>query len=168
MNHEESDAETQALVDQLASDDMLQRMNARASLVQLGKSAVPAVATLASSEDDHVRWECAKTLSEIADASSVETLIQLLEDPEEGVRWDAAIGLIAIGRHAAAAPLLHAIIHRSSDYSILGGARHVMHEFSRSDGGALFRPVYEALNSFHARESAPVEAEKALHALENN
>lgn len=161
MSEHELSTDIDLLVCQLSSKDMLERMKAREALVEMGATAVPAVAALADAKDDHIRWECAKTLSEIADASSINTLIQLLEDSEEGARWDAAIGLIAIGQPAVT-PLLRAIIHRSVDRTIIAGARHVMHEFSKTPWGDFLRPVYEALNSFHASASAPVAADKAL------
>jgi HEAT repeat protein len=132
MSKHDTSPEVGLLVGQLSSKDMFERMKAREALVELGTTAVPAVAALADATDGHVRWECAKTLYEIADPSSVDTLIRLLEDSEEGTRWDAALGLIAIGKPSVA-PLLKAIIHRSVDYTIFAGARHVMHEFSKTD-----------------------------------
>lgn len=154
------------LVGQLASEDGLERMKARESLVEIGASAVSAVAEIADAKEGHVRWECAKTLSQIADPSSIDVLTRLLEDSEEGTRWDAALGLIAIGKRSVI-PLLHAIIDRSVDYTILLGARHVMHEFSRTEWGTSLQPVYEELNSFHPRESAPGAAYKALQEWES-
>jgi hypothetical protein len=167
MNEHESSTDIDLLVSQLSSKDMLQRMNAREALVEMGTPAASAVAALANAKDDHVRWECAKTLSQIADPSSVDTLVVLLEDSEEGTRWDAALGLIAIGQPAVT-PLLKAIIHRSTDFTIIPGARHVMHELSETQWGKFLRPVYEDLNSVVAREAAPDAAYKALQEWEYN
>lgn len=149
------------LVRQLCSGDMSVRMRARQSLVAIGAAAVPAICRLANSNNGRVRWECAKTLSEIADPAAIDTLIDLLEDSDEGTRWDASIGLINIGSEAVA-PLLKAIIHRSIDYTIICGARHVIHEFSKTPWGSMLGPLYDALNGYSPRESAPVEAGKAL------
>jgi HEAT repeat protein len=146
---------------------MVMRIRARESLVGIGSEAVPAICRLADARNDAVRWECAKTLSEIADPASIDTLIRLLEDSEDGTRWDAAIGLINIGKRAVV-PLLRAIIHRSTDYTIIGGARHVVHEFLKTPWGAPLQPLYEALNSTSARESAPVEAEKAIDLFDDS
>lgn len=165
MSKHETSSDIGLLVGQLSSNDMLQRMKARKSLVELGTTAVPAVAAMVANKDGHARWECAKTLAEIADPNSVDTLLQLLEDSEDGTRWDAALGLIAIGQPAVT-PLLRAIIHRSTDYTIISGARHVVHELLKNDWGAFLRPVYEALNSLQARESAPVAAGQALRSWE--
>jgi nucleotide-binding universal stress UspA family protein len=41
-----------------------------------------------------------------------------------------------------------------------------MHEFSKTEWGAFLLPVYENLNSFQARDSAPVAAEQALQEWE--
>ena len=109
------------LVEQLASRDVLKRMRARESLVKVGAKAVPSICRLADSENNEMRWECAKTLAEIADPKSIHTLIRLLEDPKEGTRWDAAVGLINVGSQAVE-PVLRAIIERSTDYTIIDGA----------------------------------------------
>ncbi len=165
MNQSTSDR-IEDLVEQLRCDDGVVRIRARESLVEIGSAAVPAICKLADAEKDVVRWECAKTLSEIGDPASIDTLIRLLEDSEEGTRWDAAVGLIKVGK-STVVPLLRAIIHRSTDYTIIDGARHVVHEFIRTSWGAPLKPLYEALNSTSARESAPVEADKALDLYEN-
>ena len=161
MNTHETSPDIESLVHQLASTDMAARVTAREALVELGSAAVPAVADLSSSSDDHVRWECAKTLAQIADPSSTGTLIQLLEDSEEGTRWDAGLGLIAIGQPAVT-PVLRAIIHRSTAYTIIPGARHVVQEFCKAKWGGFLKPVYAALSSHQARESGPVAAAQAL------
>ena len=93
------------------------------------------------------------------------TLIRLLEDSEPGVRWNAGVGLVAIGKNAVA-PLLLAIIDRSADFAIIEGARHVMHEYCRAPWGESLRPVYEALNSHEAGESAAMAAYNALQKWE--
>lgn len=160
MSHDLSPA-VDDLVKQLSSPDMVLRIRAREALVDVGAAAVPSICQLSETDNDHVRWECAKALAKIADPVSIDTLVGMLEDSEEGIRWDAAIGLINIGRRAVA-PLLRAIIHRSKDYTILVGSRHVIHQFSKAPWGESLQPVYEALNSFCARESAPVEAARAL------
>jgi hypothetical protein len=161
MSKQETSSVIESLVHQLASTDMAERVTAREALVELGGAVVPAVTALAHSQDDHARWECAKTLAQIADPSSIGTLIQLLEDSEDGTRWDAGLGLIAIGRPAVT-PVLRAIIHRSTDYAIIPGARHVMHEFCKAEWGGFLKPVYTALSSHQARESGPVAAAQAL------
>jgi hypothetical protein len=167
MSEHELSTDINLLLHQLSSKDMLERMKAREALVEMGRPAVSAVAAIANAKDDHVRWECAKTLSQIADPSSADTLIALLEDSEEGTRWDAALGLISIGQPAVT-PLLKAIIQRSAEFAIISGARHVMHELSKTQWGAFLRPVYEDLNSFVAREAAPVAAYQALQKWENS
>ncbi len=153
------------LVNQLSSKDASERIEACNELVMIGAAAVPAVAELADSPRDHTRWECAKILAEIADVSSVDTLIRLLEDSDPGARWDAALGLITIGKPAVA-PLLRALVHHSVDFTIIAGARHVMHEYCNNEWGEVLRPVYQELNSFEARTSAPVAAHLALQQWE--
>ena len=145
----------------LASHTAAERIRAREALVELGAPAATAVAPLAHSSDPQTRWECAKTLAEIAHPVSVDTLIELLEDYDDGIRWDAATGLIAIGPPAVA-PLLRAIIGRSKDHAIFPGARHVIHQMCKTEWGGYLQPVYEALKSSHPSASAPVAASKIL------
>lgn len=153
------------LVDRLSSKDMFERMEARAALVEAGANAVPAIVVLADSPRPQLRWECAKALAAIADVSSVDTLIRLLEDSDEGTRWDAALGLIKIGQPAVT-PLLRAVMDRSIGFAIVAGARHVTHEWSRTSWGGFLAPVYDALNRREATVSGPVAASRALEEWE--
>ncbi len=155
----------ESLISDLSSTEAIVRQRARHRLVSIGASAVSKVAALAESEDVHVRWECAKTLADIADPSSIATLIQLLEDKDRGITWDAALGLIAIGQPAAK-PVLQAVIDRTQHFSIVSGAHHVLHAMCKTSWGASLRPVYEALDSPEPSVTAPAEALKALEALE--
>ena len=161
MSTRETSPDIETLVSQLSSQDMVVRMKAREALVDVGRAAVPSVAALAEAEDSHTRWECAKTLAQIADPSSVDVLVRLLEDSDEGTRWDAALGLIAMGQPAVT-PVLRAIVHRSVDHTIIAGARHVVHAFCQAKWGEFLRPVYVALSGYQVRESAPVAALQAL------
>ena len=154
------------LVSNLSSDESIVRQQARHDLVRIGAPATEAIQKLADSDVGHVRWECAKTLAAIGDPASTDTLIKLLEDPDNGTVWDAALGLITIGKPAAK-PLLRAVIDRTSHFSIIAGAHHALHEMSENEWGASLKPVYEALHSSEPGASAPVAAAKALDAWED-
>ncbi|NQV25443.1 MAG: HEAT repeat domain-containing protein [Rhodopirellula sp.] len=151
----------QNLVAALASQDGLERQNARHALVDLGALAIPTITALATSDDDNTRWECAKTLAAIADPTSIQTLIELLEDSKSGTRWIAATGLVAIGK-LVVEPLLSAIIDRAIHFTIVEGAHHVLYEFSRTEWGASLRPVYDALGQEEPAIKGPVAASQAL------
>ena len=154
------------LVSDLHGDDGVVRQKARHQLVQIGEPAVAAIAELHDSQQHIARWECAKTLAAIASPSSIDTLVKLLEDSDKGTAWDAAMGLIAIGKPAAA-PVLHAIIARAKDHDILEAAHHVMHEMSKNVWGEPLHPVYKALHSSAPGVDGPVKAYEALKAFED-
>ena len=153
-----------SLVTDLSNDKAFVRQKARHALVAVGAAAVPAVTAIATSEDEHVRWECAKTLATIADPSSIETLIKLLEDPKPGTAWDAGLGLIKIGEPAAR-PVLQAVIDRTSSFSIINGAHHVLNEMSKTEWGSSLSEVYRSLDSAEPAVTAPAAALKALESL---
>ena len=153
------------LVSDLQSSDGVLRQKARHQLVHIGESAVAAIAALHDSKQKVARWECAKTLAAIASPSSTNTLIDLLEDDDSGTSWDAAMGLIAIGKPAAA-PVLKAIIDRAKNHNIVEGAHHVIHEMSKTPWGTSLQPVYKALDSSDAATDAPVKAYEAIKEFE--
>ena len=154
------------LVSDLQSKDGVLRQKARHRLEQIGEPAVAAIASLHNSQQQIARWECAKTLAAIASPASTDTLINLLEDDDTGTAWDAAIGLIAIGKPAAK-PVLQAIIDRAKNHGIIVGAHHVMHEMSSTVWGAPLRPVYDALDSSTPGVDGPVKAYEALKEFED-
>ena len=77
-----------------------------------------------------MRWEAAKSLSDIADPAAAPALVQALEDPETGVRWLAAEGLIRM-RSACLQPLLHALTERADSVWLRDGAHHVLHDLAK-------------------------------------
>ena len=153
------------LVSDLQSSDGVLRQKARHQLVHLGEPAVSEIAKLHDSKQKLARWECAKTLAAIASPSSVDTLIDLLEDSDSGTSWDAAMGLIAIGKPAAK-PVLQAIIERAKNHGIIQGAHHVIHEMSKTPWGQSLQPVYEALDSSDPGIDGPVKAYEAIKELD--
>ncbi len=154
------------LISELQHSHAMNRQRARHQLKKHGSQAVPQICALASSEDAHVRWECAKTLAAIADPESVDTLLTLLEDDASGASWDAALGLIAIGRPAAK-PLLQAIIDRVRHFKIISGAHHVLHEMTKTAWGEPLKAVYVALEKKDPAVAAPPEATKVLAQMES-
>ena len=101
-----------SLVSDLAGDDPVVREKAREALVAIGKPAVPALIQLLAHGKSHVRWEAAKALCGIADPISATALVSALDDPDDDVRWVAAVGLTTLGPEGLQ-PLLAALLERA-------------------------------------------------------
>ena len=74
----------------LAGKDVVERQKARNSLVEIGAAAVPGLLTALDANQQHVRWEAAKTLTEIADPTAADALvgdpkILILDEPTMGL-----------------------------------------------------------------------------------
>ena len=154
-----------SLVAALASPDRVTRESARETLVAIGHPAVGPLISLLDDRHDHVRWEAAKTLSDIADPAAAPALVQALEDPEPGVRWLAAEGLIKM-RRACLQPLLHALTERAADSVWLrDGAHHVLHDLAKMGLAEGMAPVLTALEGIEPTATVPGEARRALDTL---
>ncbi len=149
----------------LASNDAVERQRARNALVEVGSSAVPGLLTTLDDKRQHVRWEAAKTLAEIADPSASETLVQALGDEDSDVRWVAGEALIALKRDALK-PLLKGLTKSRDSEGLFKSAHHVVRDLSQhSDLGQLFAPVLKALNQSEPEVGVPVAAQRALENL---
>lgn len=136
--------EINALVQALGGAGPMPPWNARGALETIGRPAVPALRVALGSGRPEVRWEAAKTLATIADASAAADLVGALEDEDGSVRWLAAEGLSRLG-HAGLVPLLHALIEHSGSAWLRDGARHVLRaSLNDADAPALV-PVLAAI-----------------------
>jgi len=115
-------------------------------------------------EKHWVRWEAAKSLSQIASPSSTQALVNALEDNEFDVRWLAAEGLTHIGRPALTS-LLTALIKRPQSVWLREGAHHVLHEVDRGSLDKVLKPVMKSLEAPEPTVAVPIAARKALEAL---
>jgi HEAT repeat protein len=153
-----------SLVAALASKDGVVRAKARRQLVAYrGRSVVPLIKTL-SNENDWVRWEAAKALSQIANPASIQALLEALSDERFEVRWLAAEGLIRIGRKAVV-PLLERLVEHSDSYWLREGIHHVLHDMNRGNLDKTLRPVLTALEGTEPWLEAPLAARGALDVL---
>jgi hypothetical protein len=150
------------LVNSLASPSAMVRERARASLVAIGKPAVPLLVPLLSHRATHVRWEAGKALCEIADPLAASALVDSLEDREADVRWVASEALIALGR-SGLQPLLAALLRRANSLWFRDGVHHVCHTLaSRRRLGPILRPVLAALRESEPEMAVPLAAYTAL------
>ncbi len=150
------------LVAALESSSPVVREKARASLVAVGKRAVPTLVQLLSHRKAHVRWEAAKALGTIADPIAASALVKALKDRDGDVRWLAAEGLAALGEDALQ-PLLAALIEQNEGDWLCEGAHHVFHSLSaRRQIAQILRPLLAALSASEPKAAAPLAAYTAL------
>jgi HEAT repeat protein len=153
------------LIAELASHEGSKRQRARDALAAIGKPAVaPLLQVLGDRRNHTMRWEAAKTLSEIADLDSAPVLIATLEDGDFDIRWLAAEGLIAMGR-AAWPPLLRALIQRAGSVWLRNGAHHILTSFFEPEVRALLAPVILALEGGEPELTVPSAAQRLLRTL---
>ncbi len=159
-----SDRDTVAsLVDALASTDGVERQLARERLQEIGGLAVPGLVRALESPSEHLRWEAAKALGEIADPAAAPALVNRLQDGKAAVRWLAAIALINLG-HDALMPLLQGLEGNADSIWFRDGVHHVLHSLIRDGIAEEAVPVLEALENLEPSIEAPVAA---YHVLEN-
>jgi HEAT repeat protein len=156
-------ADVSSRVAALSSPVGVTRQNAREALVTVGHAAVGPLIALLDDRRDHVRWEAAKALSEIADPAAAEALVKTLVDPEVGVRWLAAEGLIRL-RKAGLPPLFRALMERAGSVWLREGAHHVLHTLAKTGLGDQVSAVLAALEGIEPAAAVPAAARKALDA----
>jgi HEAT repeat protein len=160
-------ATIKSLIADLASKDGVVRVMARRQLVAYKKRSVAPLIRTLSNENDWVRWEAAKALSQIGNPESIQALLEALTDKKFEVRWLAAEGLIRIGRKAMV-PLLEALVKHSDSYWLREGIHHVLHDINRGKIRKVLRPVLAALESPEPSLEVPLAAQAALDALKKS
>jgi len=153
-----------SLMAALAGKDGLARQRARRALVAIGRPAVGRLVKALSAPRERLRWEAAKTLTEIPDVSAVPALIAALEDKNSGVCWLAAEALITLGRDSLI-PLLRELTAHSGSASLRGAAHHILKAQRARELRSVLAPVLEALSHFDPELVAPVAAKDALEEL---
>jgi hypothetical protein len=143
--------------------DGVERHAAREQLEQMGKPAVPFLVRALRAPSEHARWEAAKALGKIGDASAAQGLVRTLEDEKAAVRWLAATALINLGRDALV-PLLRGLEGSSDSIWFRDGAHHVLRSLIRDGVADEAIPVLEALENLEPSIEAPIAA---YHVLED-
>jgi HEAT repeat protein len=155
----------QSLVSDLICPDGFNRLVARRSLAYIGNAAVPDLTQALKSQANLARWEAAKALSQIGDASATQALITAITDKVFDVRWLAAEGLISIGRPALV-PLLKEVIKNPESIWLREAAHHILHELNNERVSAVINPILRALQDSDATLQTPLLAQRALNVLE--
>ena len=153
-----------SLIADLAREDPGLRIHAREALVALGDSAIEALVTTLHDPRQHVRWEAAKTLETIADASTAPALVAALHDDDPDVRWVAGEALVKLGTDGLPS-LLGALIRHSDSLEFSRGVHHVLHDLAKQGHAELLTPVIRALDGPEPGVAAPPTALKALRVL---
>ncbi len=123
--NEEQRERIPALIRDLGSRQWQKRQSARIALAEMGRPAVDFLAELIEHPAHVYRWECLKTLVQIADPNALELFLLALEDENFDIRWLAAEGLIKLGP-SAAVPMLEYLMANMSSEAVRDGARHVL------------------------------------------
>jgi HEAT repeat protein len=158
-------AAVDSLVAALRSEDGMAREHARSALVALGDAAATPLIGLLADDDEQVRWEAAKALSEIRDPRAAEPLVGALVDERSGTRWLAAEGLIALGR-AGLLPLLRRLATGSPSARLREGAHHVLRQLAEKEFARAVAPVIAELEGYDPSTLVAPAAQGALAALE--
>jgi HEAT repeat protein len=150
------------LIRELGSKDGMARKQARESLVLVGEPAVPRLRELLTSPHKQTRWEAVKALSAIADLSSLEEFVALLDEPNADLRWLAATGLIQLGPRSVR-PVLQALSDPKAPRGRLEMGRRVLGKLSSDDQVlvGIVAPLMEVING----NDQAVIAERAARAL---
>ena len=162
--HEPSVAFEESLIKKLASEEGRARKRARASLVALGRAAVPSlIRVLQESRNAHQRWGAAKALGEIGDARAIPELAAVLDDVDPDVAWLAAEGLRRFKR--AAWPTLLRRLIQDGAHSVLLRRRAlwVLHDQNSEECDELLAALVDALGSFTVSETSAIAAYEVLH-----
>ena len=151
--------DVEALVGMLASRNGLTRQKARKSLVAMGTPAVPCLAhALQQSSSKHVRWEAAKALGAISNASTIPVLVEALEDSDADVAWLAAEALRKF-RKAAWPALLQRLLKKGAvSEALIQGAHHVFGKQKEDGFNDVQEALVKALGSSEGSEAIPLAA----------
>ncbi|MEW6355697.1 MAG: HEAT repeat domain-containing protein [Planctomycetota bacterium] len=117
----------QGFISLLESKSMPDR---RAAAKELAKSpnvtAVKALIKFARDDDPSIRQCCVQGLGKVGDQRASEVLVQLLKDPVEPIRADAAWALATCGAEDAKAPLREALRGLDESGQVEAGARYAL------------------------------------------
>ncbi|MCO6435792.1 MAG: HEAT repeat domain-containing protein [Phycisphaerae bacterium] len=151
-------------VKRLGSRNSVERQQARESLVGLGQAAVGPVVEALSSEHSLVRWEAAKTFTELHAPAAAPALARTLGDEDPDVRWVAAEAMIGLGE-AALRPILRTLMVSAESAELRDGAHHVLRVLNRNELADIVGPVLEALEQIDPELAVPLRAKDALAKL---
>ena len=152
------------LVEGLASKRPAQREKTRKQIVKIGHAAVIPLLHKLTDPAEHVRWEAAKALAEIADPAAADALVDALGDGSSDVRWVAGEALIALGWEGAKHVLVR-LLRQGDSTDFCCNAHQVLSVFAKRRSGRFLKPVLEGLRGYEPGVNAPPAALIALKSL---
>jgi HEAT repeat protein len=152
------------LIKAFKKGDGRQRQYAREHLCEIGHPAVPALIRGLQDPEDQVRWEAAKSLTQIPDPRAAEPLVESLTD-SFSIRWLASEALINIGEPALV-PLLRGLIARPDMPRLREGAHHVLTGLKRTHpDNPYISEMLKALTGQAQTETVPWVARDILRRM---
>jgi HEAT repeat protein len=157
----------ESLMENLENKDGMTRQKARKTLVTMGSPVVDTVTqALQNSTSDQMRWEAAKTLGGIRDASTIPSLVNALQDRDSDVAWVAAKGLRKF-KKVAWPQIMHALIDGGSASADMRQRSHFVLRKQQAEGfNDLLTTLLKTLDSDSAADSVPVAAYEILKRME--
>lgn len=154
-----SETQLATLVDMLNDKDGLIRQKARLQLVEIGETAVPALAkVLQEAPSRNARWGAAKALGELLHTGAIPALLDALEDRDSDVAWLAAVALNKLGQ-AAWKPVLQRLIERGVDsVAVRAGVHHIFTGQKFGGYEDLFAPLMRGLEFGELDETGAMAA----------
>lgn len=157
------DDKIQSLIKQLTDPD--KHHQAKDSLAEIGKAAVPQLLESLKDSDYQMRLESARALERIADVSAAPALVEAMDDDRAEVRWRAAEAMISIGEPGLPI-LLKALSQQNTSVHFYEQALHVLRRLSdESDIEGILNPVIAALRGSQPALTVPLAAHTALNSL---
>ncbi|WP_448590493.1 HEAT repeat domain-containing protein [Thermoflexus hugenholtzii] len=157
--------EIERYLQHLGSSDPGRARTSREALIALGAPALEALVAALEEKEDSLRWEAVKTLRDMGDPRAAPAFIRLLlEDPNPGIRWLAAEGLLRLDVDGLRA-VLQALVHHSDSPWLREGTRHVLKALAARGHATELLPVLEAMDGLEPALTVPPAAQRALDSL---
>jgi len=139
--------------------------DARQQLIDIGDAAVPQLVHALSDQSTQVRWEAAKTLTDLRSPAAAPALAATLRDDDGGVRWLAADALAALGRDGLR-PTLDTLVAHSQSPVVREGVHHVLATVAKDKQLApVLNPIIAGLDGQAPQVACLEPAEAALRTL---
>lgn len=154
-------------IDKLGSKNGLQRLQARSAMIALGESAIDIFAELVMHPNWIVRREAVKALAQMKTNITAPILIYALEDEYATIRWVAAEGLIALGKHGLLI-LLQRLSSQKLTANLSQVAGHVVKEISKRQSLIETEELIASLENPSRYYLVPVNARNVLILLSSH
>jgi HEAT repeat protein len=143
------------------------RRRVRESLAAIGRPAINPLVAALDNPNPHVRWDAVTALEQIGGPDVIPALVRTLaHDPDGGIRWLAAEGLINM-RQEGLQPLLQVLARDSSSTWLKDGAHYVIRSLATKepDLNGRLKAVLAALEDPQHAEPVSLAAQTTLDML---